>query len=346
MFISSRAAGMLLTLALPVALIATPRTAAAHNGAAVPLRITEITESSHPFQTLYCAREPIRVRFFEQFAEVVVANESRTLIQAWSASGARYVAPGDESTELWNKGALATVTWSGQELPLCAPSGAIIPPYLASGNEPFWAVTYDGWTATLKRPGEPDLSHSASLSDTPADGQSVVAADGADAFRLEVVDALCVDDMSGMPRPQKATLYVESDVQHGCGGSPERLLQGETWRVTHIAGKAADDAAEAHIRFLANGTVVGSTGCNRFFGQYTLTGETLQLTNMGSTRMACPAGLMSQEATLLKMLADVSGFSFQASDLRQLRLHAGDDDSGIDFIPAPLHPVPAPGQDQ
>ena len=318
---SSPATRILFALAFPIALLSGPATAAQNHGAASQLRTTEVTEASHPFETLHCARQPIQVRFIGKLAEVVVNNESRTLLQAMSASGARYVAPGDDTTVFWGKGAFANVTWSGQPLPLCAPSGAIIPPYRASGNEPFWAVTYDGWRATLKRPGEPDLIRDAQIAETSAKGQTLVAGEGIDAWRLEATDGLCVDSMSGMPRPQHTTLHYQSNAMHGCGGDPERLLQGVSWRITHIGDQSVNGASAAHILFLADNRIAGSTGCNRFFGQYTLTGEALSFKGVGSTRMACPPELMAQEGVFLKMLASVNRFSFEASDAQRLLLH-------------------------
>lgn len=312
---------MLLAFVFPVALISGPAVAAGDNGTTSQVRITEITESSHPFETLHCARQPIQVRYMDPLAEVVVGDESRMLRRAISASGARYVAPGDDTTVFWGKGAFATVTWSGQQLPLCAPSGAIIPSYRASGNEPFWAVTYDGWRATLMRPGEDDVIRDAEISETSAKGQTLAAGEGPGGWHLEVTDGLCVDDMSGMPRPQHATLHYQSESLYGCGGDPERLLQGVTWRITHIDGQPVSDTAEAHLRFLADQGIAGSTGCNRFFGQYTLTGEGLHFNDMGSTRMACSPDLMAQEKILLKQLTSVRGFSFEGTDAQRLLLH-------------------------
>lgn len=320
---STLATRMLLALAFSTALISAAAAAAANNGVAPQLRTIEVTEDSHPFETLYCARQPLQVRFIGKLAEIVIDNESRTLRQAMSASGARYVAPGDGTTVFWSKGPFATVTWSGQQLPLCAPSGAIIPPYQASGNEPFWALTYDGWRATLKRPGEPDWVRDAKVADTSVKGQTLLASEGTDDWRLQVSDGLCIDSMSGMPHPQQTTLHHQSNVLHGCGGDPNRLLQGVNWRITHIGEQSVNGATAAHIRFLANNGIAGSTGCNRFFGQYTLTGETLSFKDMGSTRKACPPELMAQEDTILKMLASVSRFSFEAPDAQRLLLHTG-----------------------
>lgn len=285
------------------------------------LRITEVSEYSHPFDTLYCARLPVQVRFMGRLAEVVARDESRTLVQAISASGSRYVAPGDDTTELWAKGSMATLTWSGQQLPVCAPSGAIIPPYRASGNEPFWSVSYDGWSSVLSRPGETDVVRDAVISESSTQGQTLSAGNDSNGWRLQAHDGLCIDDMSGMPHPQHATLHYESNTLQGCGGDPERLLQGVVWNITQIGDRSVIDQSNADIQFHANGEITGSSGCNRFFGRYTLTGESLSFENVGSTRRACPTEHMAQEKALFAAMASVQRFSFEDSESQRLILH-------------------------
>lgn len=286
------------------------------------IRLTEITDHTHPFETLHCARQTLQVRFFGKLAEVVVDGESRILMQALSASGARYVAPRDDTTEFWGKGALATVTWSGQQLPLCAPAGTIIPPYRASGNEPFWTVTYDGWGSTLSRPGVAELSQDAVITEISERGQTLTAGVNADGWTLQAQDGLCIDNMSGMPHPQRVTLHFQSKTLHGCGGDPERLLQGIPWTITHIGDQPVNSTESPHIRFLADNKIHGSTGCNDFFGSYALTGESLSLVNLGQTKMACPPDQMALEKSLLSALASVRGFSFKGIHSQHLQLHA------------------------
>ena len=43
-----------------------------------------------------------------------------------------------------------------------------------------------------------------------------------------------------------------------------------------------------YLAFLKDSKISGETGCNRFFGDYTIKGKTLAFTNVGSTRMMCP----------------------------------------------------------
>src|SRR5690606_16510359 len=147
-------------------------------------------------------------------------------------------APGDDSTELWGKGRLATLTWSGEELPPCAPSGAIIPPYRAAGNEPFWSVQYDGWQATLARPGEPDSKDDATISASSENGHTLATGKATQDWQLATTDGLCVDSMSGLPHPQKASLSIQGETLQGCGGNPERLLQGASWQIRQFGGQA------------------------------------------------------------------------------------------------------------
>lgn len=289
--------------------------------APITIGITEITDSSHPFETLYCARQAVQLRYFGKLAEVVVDGESRILVQALSASGARYVAPGDATTELWGKGALATLTWSGQQLPLCAPGGTIIPPYRASGNEPFWSVSYDGWSATLTRPGEEPITLDAVISDASERGQTLVAGDAADGWTLHAQDGLCIDDMSGMPHPQRVALHFQSQSLQGCGGDPNRLLQGARWTISHVGERPISAAEAPYIRFETDNKVHGNAGCNNFFGTYALTGESLSLSDLANTRKACPTEQMALEKELLSALSSVSGFRFPGPGIGHLILH-------------------------
>lgn len=287
------------------------------------IKVTDINTTTHPFTTLHCARQPLQVRFFGNLAEVVINNQSRILVQAISASGARYVAPNDDTTELWGKGPFATVTWSGQTLPLCAPAGAIIPPFRASGNEPFWAITYNGWQVTLTRPGHPDQTRDAQISETTSRGQTLQAGQGPHAWKITASDSVCTDTMTGMPHPQTVTLNQGDQTYTGCGGAPERLLQGATWRVTHINDAPVSATSSAEITFLPNNQLAGNSGCNRFFGSYTLTGESLTVKGLGSTRMACAPNDMALEDRLLQNLSQLEGFTLDEPDVLTLRTAGG-----------------------
>lgn len=69
-------------------------------------------------------------------------------------------------------------------------------------------------------------------------------------------------------------------------------LDGSNWRLARVGGtpavSGADDERAAQIRFHPDsGRVYGSGGCNRISGPYTVSGDSLRLGPMISTRMAC-----------------------------------------------------------
>lgn len=69
-------------------------------------------------------------------------------------------------------------------------------------------------------------------------------------------------------------------------------LDGSNWRLARLGGTPAvsgtDSERAAQIRFHPDsGRVYGSGGCNRISGPYTVSGDSLRLGPMISTRMAC-----------------------------------------------------------
>ncbi|GHA77935.1 META domain-containing protein [Pontibacter akesuensis] len=75
----------------------------------------------------------------------------------------------------------------------------------------------------------------------------------------------------------------------------------------------------AYIRFQENDDdIVGFTGCNKLFGKYEMGEESLRLTKLNTTRMACP--ILEQENKLLDILGRVD--SYRISD-NILTMYAG-----------------------
>ena len=82
----------------------------------------------------------------------------------------------------------------------------------------------------------------------------------------------------------------------GASGSSASSIVGPTWQLVAL-GADAPVGTEAQITFGADGRVNGSTGCNGFFGGYTLGPDgALTLSEVGSTRRACPGPQMAQES--------------------------------------------------
>jgi len=296
--------------------------AAAQAQALQGVRVTEITQASHPFTTWHCARQPIQVRMLGQFMEVVVGGKSQILRQAVSASGARYVAPNDPGTEFWSKGGQANVTWSGTELPVCVEDGSLMVPMRASGNEPFWAVDYDRWSVTLSEPGKPPRSFDVKGQSPQGDGWRIQAESGQANLYLDINPQLCVDNMSGQPRPYTVSMNLNEQTMQGCGGDPARLLQGVRWQLKAIDGKAV--TTQASLEFLADNRVAGSNGCNRIMGSYALSGEGLSFSKLASTRMACEPAIMKQADIVDQYLSGVRGFAFDDQGALVLKAEKGE----------------------
>ncbi len=79
-------------------------------------------------------------------------------------------------------------------------------------------------------------------------------------------------------------------------------LEGTSWRLEDLGGAGVIDNVQATLEFLAGGKVAGKGSCNRFFATATISGATLTIGGIGSTRMACPPALMNQESKYLEAL--------------------------------------------
>lgn len=142
-------------------------------------------------------------------------------------------------------------------------------------------------------------------------------------LRLKVRNEICVDTMTGMPRPERVTVAFGDRQFNGCGGDPARLLQGHDSVVTELAGQAALAKPIITVNFSEDGRVSGNASCNRFGADYRLTGEGLQIGKGMSSMMACEDTVMEQERSFLHLLQKV--FRFSIPDDGALVLHVSDD---------------------
>jgi uncharacterized lipoprotein YbaY/uncharacterized membrane protein len=116
---------------------------------------------------------------------------------------------------------LVAVRYAGNEGPSCEE----LPPSTeveARGNEPFWFVSVSSGVATLRTPEQQAGVEYAGGNWTRHGGTgwrfaAIGAAGGvADSLSLELVDARCVDSMSGAHYPFTATLTVGGNIMTGC----------------------------------------------------------------------------------------------------------------------------------
>jgi putative lipoprotein len=103
----------------------------------------------------------------------------------------------------------------------------------------------------------------------------------------------------------------------GRGGNTEGPtgLVGTAWRLEDLAGAGVIDNAQATLEFLDGGKIAGRGSCNRFFGTVEISGSSLRLGPIGSTKMACATAVMDQETKYLKALQDAERFQRDGSAL-------------------------------
>jgi len=278
--------------------------------------------SPEPSSVYHCGQMEINVTQTEDSELLGVDYLDRRLLlkPATSASGALYVAPGEDNTRFWSKGERATLTIAGETYPECLVPGAVEMPFEARGNEPFWRVVVTGDELQLERPFEQDGVTRLPLEQVDADrhGRRFVARGEDLNVSLTVARQLCQDNMSGAQYPAQARLTINGQTFNGCGGDRQRLLRGAEWVVEDIAGGGIIDRSRVTIRFLSENRVAGRGSCNRYTGSYQLTGEGIGFGAIASTRMACAPALMNQESRFLALLGEV--FRVEIGQQGQLRL--------------------------
>ncbi len=105
------------------------------------------------------------------------------------------------------------------------------------------------------------------------------------------------------------------------GAGAAAPIEGTTWNLESIVtGTGADGSASSVVAGSTvtaqwnNGTVSGSAGCNQYSANYTLDGDTLEVGDVVTTRMACD-GLMEQETAFVNALDNATGLKIDNGKL-------------------------------
>jgi heat shock protein HslJ len=100
-------------------------------------------------------------------------------------------------------------------------------------------------------------------------------------------------------------------------------LLNTSWRLAELGGEVltnpeGSDAVGLQLQ-AENARVVGFSGCNRMFGGYVLSGDSLKFAQMGGTRMACAEPeRMQLEQAYLAMFERVAGWKITGQTLQLL----------------------------
>lgn len=93
------------------------------------------------------------------------------------------------------------------------------------------------------------------------------------------------------------------------------LPQDVTFVILSIGSRDTDKDGRPDITFAKNGQFFGSTGCNRYFGQYITEGQDIEIAgNVGMTRMYCH-NKAEQEQLLSQEIVKVKKFEVKGNRL-------------------------------
>lgn len=99
------------------------------------------------------------------------------------------------------------------------------------------------------------------------------------------------------------------------------LESGQLWSLktyVNASGEQVSVLAGSEITLkLEAGNLGGNAGCNNYFGSYTISGDQVTVSGVGSTMMFCsePEGVMDQETAYLAALGKAAGFQVSADQL-------------------------------
>jgi heat shock protein HslJ len=100
--------------------------------------------------------------------------------------------------------------------------------------------------------------------------------------------------------------------------APTASLEETTWELVTLGGAALPEGIKRapNLRLEpAEKRLVGFGGCNRLFGGYTVSGASLKLSPLGTTKMGCLGPQMALENRFLDALESVASYAISGSTL-------------------------------
>lgn len=91
-------------------------------------------------------------------------------------------------------------------------------------------------------------------------------------------------------------------------------LVGGGWRPSFMSASELPAAARMLVHFDPEGKITGNGGCNQFFGSYKITGDTIKIGPLVSTRKGCP-GLLEAETAFFATLESAKSFAQDGDSL-------------------------------
>ena len=108
---------------------------------------------------------------------------------------------------------------------------------------------------------------------------------------------------------------VATAASAGVHVSEASALTGKVWVLAALSGKAPLKGTELTSEFGAKLHVSGSAGCNRYTGAYKVSGNTIRISTLVTTKKACAAPIERQETAFLKALTGARSFAIKGRSL-------------------------------
>lgn len=117
------------------------------------------------------------------------------------------------------------------------------------------------------------------------------------------------------------TIVVAALLISACDGTKKTIdgagnvhLSG-AYRISGISNKAVSENAPTLNFIELEKSIRGNTGCNDFFGNYTIDHSALSFNDIGSTEMACEQPIMDVENAFLQALRNTGTYDIENSVL-------------------------------
>jgi len=115
--------------------------------------------------------------------------------------------------------------------------------------------------------------------------------------------------LAGMTLVLMATLVACRAAEPDPPPAPDSRLLDTEWELFSLNGGALIEGRAITLRF-GDGSLEGSGGCNTYGGSYTVSEDSLSVSDVYATEMACmePEGIMDQEQAYFQVLNTVTRY--------------------------------------
>ena len=107
-------------------------------------------------------------------------------------------------------------------------------------------------------------------------------------------------------KPEPAQMVLKM-VKPSTDAAPTALFD-TTWVAEDINGRGVIDNAQSTFSVASDGKVSGRGGCNGYFAQATIDGNSIKIGKAGATMMACAQALMDQEQKFFAALEKTAAY--------------------------------------